>query len=123
MQKRPFIHIEDVSTALVKVLEAPLNKVGGRVFNVGSGDQNLSVKELATIINKKIPDARIVYIKEKEDDRSYNVNFDRVRSLGFEARNRIDEAITNISTAINSGKVKSYKDAKYSNYKFLKEAL
>ena len=123
LQKRPFIHIEDVSTALVKVLEAPLNKVGGRVFNVGSGDQNLSVKELATIINKKIPDARIVYIKEKEDDRSYNVNFDRVRSLGFEARNRIDEAITNISTAINSGKVKSYKDAKYSNYKFLKEAL
>lgn len=121
-QYRPFVHIKDISRAIIKVLEAPPDVVHGEVFNVGSDEQNLSIKELAEKIKQKIPDARLVFISEKEDDRSYRVSFKKIREkLGFRSKYTIENAVEEIKEALLKGHIKDYRDKRYNNYKSLRE--
>jgi len=122
-QYRPFVHVRDVARAIIKVLEAPLEKVGGEIFNVGSDEQNYSIAEMAHIIHENIPDSEIVFVDQKEDERSYRVSFEKIKeTMGFEAKYSIKDAVLEIKREIEKGNVKHYKDKKYSNYKSL-EAL
>ncbi|MHA1470697.1 MAG: NAD-dependent epimerase/dehydratase family protein, partial [Candidatus Asgardarchaeia archaeon] len=121
-QYRPFVHIRDISRAIIKVLKAPSEVVCGEVFNVGSDEQNISIKELAEKIKQKIPDAELKFIKEKEDSRSYIVSFKKIREkLGFVPKYTIEMAINEIREAFEKGLIEDYKDKKYSNYKSLNE--
>lgn len=119
-QYRPFVHVKDISRAIIKVLESPPNVVNGEVFNVGSDDQNLSIRELAEKIKQKIPEAQLRFIKEKEDDRSYIVSFEKIRKkLGFIPKYTIEDAVEEIKNAFMRKLVKDYRDKKYYNiYRF-----
>ena len=122
-QYRPFVHVRDVARAIIKVLEAPLEKVGGEIFNVGSDEQNYSIAKVAHIIHENIPDSEIVFVDQKEDERSYRVSFEKIKeTMGFEAKYSIKGAVLEIKREIEEGNVKDYRDKKYSNYKSL-EAL
>jgi len=121
-QYRPFVHIKDISRAIIKVLEAPPDVVHGEVFNVGSDEQNLSIKELAEKIKQKIPDAQLKFIREKEDDRSYKVSFKKIREkLGFRPNYTIENAVEEIKETFMKRHIKDYRDKRYNNYKSLKE--
>lgn len=122
-QMRPFIDVRDVSKAIVMVLEAPLEKVGGEVFNVGDDSQNYSIKNVAEIIAKSVPGSKMVFIKEKEDNRSYFASFSKIaENLGFKAEHNIEDAVKAIKEMADNGIIKDYRDSKYSNYKTLKES-
>jgi len=121
-QYRPFAHIKDISRAIIKVLEAPPDVVHGEVFNVGSDEQNLSIKELAEKIKQKIPDAQLKFISEKEDDRSYRVSFEKIREkLSFRPKYTIENAVEEIKEVFMEGLIKDYRDKRYNNYRSLKE--
>lgn len=122
LQYRPFIHVKDAARAIVKVLEAPPKLVCGEIFNVGSDEQNMSIRELAEKMARKMPDAKIKFIAEKEDERSYIVSFRKIsEKLGFVPIYNIDVAIDEIKEAFKKGLVSNYRDKKYSNYKSLKD--
>jgi nucleoside-diphosphate-sugar epimerase len=119
-QYRPFISVNDVAEAIIKVLESPLEKVGGQIFNVGSNENNYTIKELAMVIKKHTPGSEIVFLKDKEDDRSYNVSFDKIKNvLGFKAKDSLRNQISEIKENIENGKVNDYRNKKYSNFKSL----
>jgi len=121
-QYRPFVHIRDISRAIIKVLEAPQEKVCGEIFNVGSDGQNMSIRELAERINAMIPEAQLKFIKEKEDDRSYRVSFIKIKGiLDFDAEYTIESAVKEIRDAFSKGSFSDYGEKRYSNYKSLKE--
>ena len=124
-QYRPFVHIKDISRAIIKVLRAPPDVVHGEVFNVGSDEQNLSIKELAEKIKQKIPNAELKFIREKEDDRSYTVAFRKIREkLSFRPKYTIENAIEEIKEAFTKGYIKDYRDKRYyNNYRDLKEVV
>ena len=123
-QYRPFVHIKDISRAIIKVLEAPMEKICGEVFNVGSDEQNMSIKELAERIKSKVPEAELKFIKEKEDNRSYKVSFRKIKEkLGFSAKYTIENAIEEIRKAFNGGKIKDFRDKKYSNHRSLEDTV
>jgi nucleoside-diphosphate-sugar epimerase len=117
-QFRPFVHVKDVASAFMMGLE-----LDSGVYNVGSDGQNHSVKELAEIIVSEVPDAEIVFIKEKEDDRSYRVSFEKFRALGFTARMKIKDVVKEIREAKEKGTIKDYKEIKYSNFRTLKNSF
>ncbi len=72
---RPLVHVEDVARAFVAVLEAPPEQVQGRVFNVGSEDENYQVRELAEIVAETVPNVRIEYAAGAGPDlRCYRVD-------------------------------------------------
>jgi nucleoside-diphosphate-sugar epimerase len=48
---RPLVHIEDISRAALAVLEAPRELVHNEAFNVGSTEENYTIREVAEIIS------------------------------------------------------------------------
>jgi nucleoside-diphosphate-sugar epimerase len=121
-QWRPFIHVNDAADAIIRVLQAPIRTVSGQVFNVGSDDQNYQIKELGEIIKEHIPDVQINRQDEDIDLRNYRVSFAKFREqLGFTAQYTIADAIKEITAAIETGRIKDFREIQYSNYKTLSD--
>ncbi len=117
-QKRPNIHIEDVTNLYVKSLEYPKEKIAGKIFNVGY--ENHTVSQLANIVKKVIGDKDIAIVTEPTDDnRSYHVSSEKIKKeLGFIPQHTIDHAVGDLLTAFKAGKLpNSMTDIKYFNIK------
>ena len=107
---------------MLKSLEAPLNLVRDQVFNVGSNDQNYTIREAGEIIHGLLPTAKLVSGISGADQRNYRVDFSKIhRTLGFVPQWTIEQGVQQVINIIRSGAVKDYRDAKYSNAKFLTE--
>jgi nucleoside-diphosphate-sugar epimerase len=103
-QWRPFVHVRDVVKAFILSLEAPLEKVDGEVFNVGSSDLNYQIKQLAQFVVDVIPNVKIHVIPDDPDKRTYNLNFDKIKKvLGYEISVQIHEGIVEIKQALEKG--------------------
>ena len=75
---RPIVHIEDISTAVRCVLEAPADAVNGEIFNVGANSENYRVREIAQIVADVFPGCELTTGKASADNRSYRVSFDKI---------------------------------------------
>lgn len=83
---RPLVHIEDISRAIVTVLEADASKVNGEVFNVGSTNENYLVREVAEIVKEVVPNCEIAFGEGAgADKRNYRVNCDKIEQVLPEA--------------------------------------
>lgn len=121
-QIRPFIHIKDISRAIIKVLEADNGRISGEIFNVGSEKMNMSILEVAKKIKECVPEAEIVFLKEKEDNRNYSVSFKKIKKiLKFDTKYYIDYAVKEIKEVFNKGEIKNFYSKIYSNFHSLKE--
>jgi len=121
-QWRPFLHVDDAARAIMIILESPYELVRNQVFNVGSNEQNYTIQQVGEIIQSLIPNSKIVNMGSDVDKRNYWVNFKKISgTLGFKPEWTILEGVEQVIQAIVSGKVVDYKDAKYSNVKFLTE--
>jgi nucleoside-diphosphate-sugar epimerase len=76
---RPLVHVEDICEAIVCALEAPREAVCGEAFNVGSDDQNYTVREIAEIVHSVFPEADMTFGPKGPDNRSYRVSFRKIR--------------------------------------------
>lgn len=123
-QWRPFVHVADVAQAVSKVVEAPLESVGNRVFNVGSNEQNTTLGDLGRLIQTKVPTAELVVSDGDGDRRNYRVNFDRIRrELGFKPEWSLTVGIDQVIRACRSGTIDNYQGVQYSNVKSLQEMV
>jgi nucleoside-diphosphate-sugar epimerase len=121
-QWRPFLHVDDAALSLVRVLEAHLPLVRNQIFNVGSNEQNYTIRQIGELIHQFVPDAEIVNVTSESDKRNYWVDFSKFQNtLGFAPQWTVERGIRQVMEAMRSGKVADYKDAKYSNVKFLTE--
>ncbi len=103
-QWRPFVHVRDVVKAFILSLEAPLEKVDGEIFNVGSSDLNYQIKQLAQFVVDIIPNVTIHTIPDDADKRTYNLNFEKIkRVLGFEVSVQVHEGVVEIKQALEKG--------------------
>lgn len=111
-QWRPWLHLEDASSAYISCLEKPLDLVRGQIFNVLS--ENHKITDVGKIINSVCPQAQLKLSEEAVDLRNYNVSFDKIcQSLNFMPKKKITDGVAEIGEAINAGIIKGYKDAKY----------
>lgn len=122
-QKRPNIHIEDMTDLYVKTLEYPDERIDGRIFNVGY--DNMKVKDIARLVDKVVSEnmkKRLEIVTVPTDDnRSYHVSSEKIRrELGFEARRSIAQAVEDLCEAFKAGKIpNSMEDRKYYNIKVI----
>lgn len=81
---RPVLHINDLCGFIIACIDADQKIISKRAFNLGIKDGNYTVKHMADMVQKLIPDAKIFYLKkETQDERTYKVSFDRAyRELG-----------------------------------------
>lgn len=121
-QKRPNIHIEDMTDLYVKTLEYPDKKIDGKIFNIGY--DNMKIKDIATLVKKvvakemKIGNLKIV-TTPTNDHRSYHVSSEKIkRELGFMAQRSVEEAVKDLCVAFRMGKIpNSMTDKRYYNIK------
>ena len=124
-QKRPNLHIKDMSEAYKLFLEAPEEKISGEIFNIGY--QNYSVNEIADIIKSSLVKLEnrenIIIEKVKTDDnRSYQINSDKIfKVLGYKPLRTLEDAVYDLCNAFKNGKLpNSLSDDKYMNVKVMK---
>jgi nucleoside-diphosphate-sugar epimerase len=79
---RPLVHIRDIVSAIVSVLDAPRERIHNQVFNVGRTEENYRISELAKIVSETVPGCRIEYAPGGgPDKRCYRVNCDKIRHV------------------------------------------
>ncbi len=93
-QKRPFIHVQDASDLLCRVLDSP-RLTRGRKLNASS--TNASILELANAIERVVP--KIEAKRTKQDVRSQislEIDNNDICSLGWEPSKTLEEGIQEI---------------------------
>ena len=83
---RPITHIEDISRAFLYILKAPIDKINGKAFNIGSTSENYQIREIAQIVKETVEGSEIEFAENAGPDiRCYKVNCDKIKNtLGFQ---------------------------------------
>lgn len=119
-QWRPNVHVQDVADAIITCFEAPIEKVKGEVYNIGSNEQNYQIYQLGEIVQKLIPGTTVETLTEDVDERDYNVSFDKAyNELGYTVKKTIEDAVLEIKELFGNGYVTDFSEHKYSNYQKL----
>jgi len=121
-QKRPNLHIEDMTDLYVKALEYPDEMIDRKIFNAGY--HNMKMKEIAEVVKKVVTremkrDSLEIVTTPTDDNRSYHVSSEKIKKeLGFEAKRSVEQAIIDICKAFNAGLIpNSMEDKRYFNIK------
>lgn len=125
-QKRPNIHIDDVTDVYRMSLEWPAEKIAGQIFNVGY--ENHTITQLANfvkqVVEDEFPEKAPISIEttQSDDNRSYHVNSAKItRLLGWKPTRSIEEAVRDICRAFKRGEFSdSLTSDRYSNVKTIK---
>jgi nucleoside-diphosphate-sugar epimerase len=78
---RPLVHGLDIAQAITCALSADRDTIHNLVFNVGSDENNLTVRDIAEIVGAEFPDCAVTFGPPSADQRSYRVDFTRIRSV------------------------------------------
>ena len=118
-QKRPNLHIEDMTELYLFLLGQPDHKIHKKIYNVGY--ENYAVREIAEMVNNTLGGSIPVVTTPSDDNRSYHVSSKKIKEeLGFEAKHTIQEAILELKRAFDEGKIQDpMHDIKYYNIKMM----
>jgi nucleoside-diphosphate-sugar epimerase len=126
-QKRPNIHIEDVTDLYVKMLEYPTELVAGDIFNAGY--ENHTVAQLAqlakAVVEEEAPGREPIRIDTTttNDNRSYHVSSRKIaEKLGYRPNHSIEDAVRDLCLAFEAGRFPdSMTNEEYVNVKTVKK--
>lgn len=91
--KRTFIHVRDMVRSFLFAMDN-YEKMENQVFNVGSEKLNHSKEDVALCIKEKIDFyLHFADIGKDEDQRNYQVSYEKIRKLGFETTISLDQGI------------------------------
>jgi nucleoside-diphosphate-sugar epimerase len=116
-QKRPNLHIEDMTDLYLFLLDQPPEKIHRKIYNAGY--QNYSVGELAEMVRDTLGGNIVIETTPTDDIRSYHVSSRKIKEeLGFEAKHTIQDAIQDLKRAFDAGLLpNSLEDMRYFNIK------
>jgi nucleoside-diphosphate-sugar epimerase len=125
-QKRPNIHIEDVTDLYVDLLDRPKEQISGEIFNAGY--ENFTVRELADqvkrVVEEEFPECAPIEIETtpSDDPRSYHVSSRKLAErLGWAPTRSIEDAIRDLCRAFRDGLLPgSLEDDRYFNVRTVK---
>ena len=101
---RPLVHVEDIATAFLSVLDAPRDLVHDEAFNVGASTENYRIRDLAEIVEDVVPGARASFAAGGgPDKRSYQVDCSKIARVlaGFEPRWTVRRGVEQLHEAYN----------------------
>jgi nucleoside-diphosphate-sugar epimerase len=120
-QKRPNIHIEDMSDLYCFLLEQSGERIDGKIYNAGY--ENYTLMELAEIVKRVIDKDLSIDVERTDDLRSYHVSSQKMKTeLGFEPSHNIESAVEGLLEAFEDGRLPNpMDDPKYFNIKKMQE--
>lgn len=117
-QKRPNIHIQDMTDLYCLVLELPHVDIHGKIFNAGY--ENFKVKEIAQMVKNVVGEVEIK-TEPTDDNRSYHISSALIKKeIGFEPKHSIEDAVRDLKEAFEKGLIQdSFDNEKYFNVKLM----
>jgi nucleoside-diphosphate-sugar epimerase len=113
---RPYVHVRDAARGARTVLEAPLERVAGEVFNVGDSAENYRKLDLVELIRRETDRGEVAFVQRTEDPRDYKVSFAKVADrLGYAITSTVPEGIREIITALDEARFEDAFDGRYRN--------
>ena len=106
-QKRPNIHIEDLTDLYVKTLTFAKEKIAGKIYNAGY--QNYKVIEIAQMVKKIIGQENLqMVISPSDDRRSYCISSEKIKKeLDFFPKHSVEDAIHDLKKAFENNFVRN----------------
>lgn len=108
-QKRPNIHVDDVTELYVNMVEYPAEKVAGETFNIGY--ENFTVSQLAqfvkNVVEQEFPEKAPIAVTTtpSNDNRSYHVSSRKIfEKLGWKPKRSIEDAVRGLCAAFKDGR-------------------
>ncbi len=116
-QKRPNIHIEDMTDLYIKSLQWSDEAIDGKIFNAGY--ENHTVMEIAEMVRQAVGKQVEIVTTPTNDNRSYHISSDKIKQeLGFTPQHTIEEAIQDLVKAFAANQIpNSMTDMRYYNIK------
>lgn len=95
MQYRSLIHVRDVANGLVTALLAPRYVRDRQVFHIGEETNNVTVKGIAELVKKYLPDTDIQFLEQAETDRrDYKISCTKIKNmLNWKAKYSVEDGI------------------------------
>lgn len=95
-QKRPQIHIDDLTDYFISLLNLPPYKIAGEIFNAGG--QNISIMEIAEIIQKCFNnDIEVVIKPYRKEENSFVLDSTKIaRRLNLRPKYSVTNAVLDI---------------------------
>lgn len=123
-QKRPNLHIQDMTDLYVDLLSRPAAQIASRTFNACC--ENATVMDIArrvkAVVEREVPGPEIPLVVTSSDDpRSYHISAKRIAAeLGFVPKRSIEDATRELCDAFRDGKIpNAMKDTRYYNIRTL----
>lgn len=123
---RPILHIEDMANAFIFMTNIDKKKVSGEIFNVGNNNDNYTVRTIAKYVEELVPNSKIEFQSNaRKDNRSYKVNFDKIKNLGFKTKWSLKQGIQNLYETFKEKNFSEsdFLDKKYYRLKYIKWLL
>jgi len=112
-QWRPFIHVEDVARALIRIVRAKQKRINGKVFNIAG--ENFTLDQIGDLIRKKYPKIKIEYHNGK-DERDYKVSSKKImKTLRFRFKKKLNLELGTYIKIIKKKQIKNIFSGKYIN--------
>ena len=120
-QYRPNLHIDDMVSAYEKLLTVDSRLIDDEIFNIGG--ENLSISEIASIVQSEFGDKVVIRTEKTDDLRSYRIDSSKVgRVLGFTAERTVRDAVRQLKSAFSEGLLpESMTNTSYFNILRMKE--
>ncbi len=118
-QKRPNIHIEDMTDLYIMLLEIPKEKIASKIWNAGY--ENHTISEIAGMVRNVIGPQVNIVTTPTNDLRSYHISSAKIKNdIGFVAKYTIEDAVKDLKLAFDRGDIpNSLTDDKYFNVKLM----
>lgn len=124
-QKRPNLHVEDMTDLYLRCLQYQDAEIDGKIFNAGY--ENHTVSQIAGMVRDVVGErtGKLVDIATTptNDNRSYHVSSEKIRrELGFAPSHTIGDAVDSLVAAFKAGRVpNAMTDKVYYNIKTMQD--
>jgi len=120
-QKRPNIHIEDMTDLYIKSLQWADDAIDGKIFNAGY--ENHTVTEIAEMVRNVVGEKVEIVTTPTNDNRSYHISSEKIkRELGFVPQHTIEDAVKDLAEAFRANLIpNSMTDIRYYNIKTMQD--
>ncbi len=120
-QKRPNLHIEDMTDLYLECLQYADELIDGKIFNAGY--ENFAVGDIASMVRDVVGKDVDIVTTPSDDLRSYHVSSEKMRrELGFVPSHTIADAVEGLVQAFAAGKIpNAMTDQTYYNIKTMQD--
>jgi nucleoside-diphosphate-sugar epimerase len=120
-QLRPTLTLDDMVELYLLLLEAPPDRIAGRVWNVRN--ENYSVREIAEVVARSFGGVEMV-VEPTNDRRSYHTCGDRIaREFGWRPHHSLEHAVLALKGALTTGRIGDPEASVHYNVRRMRELV